>query len=76
MISKLAPEWKQLAERLERPRVRSASLSGQRDLYKIKLKASGYRLVYGVRDERVTVIVVAVGKRERNLVYKTAFKRA
>lgn len=66
---------KKLEERLEKPRVESARLSGMADCYKIKLKSAGYRLVYQVRDETVTVVVVAVGKRQRNLVYKLAIKR-
>lgn len=66
---------KKLEERLEKPRVESARLSGMADCYKIKLKSAGYRLVYEVRDETVTVVVIAVGKRERNLVYKIAIKR-
>lgn len=45
------------------------------DCYKVKLKASGYRLVYQVIDERVVVSVVAVGKRERGTVYERAKKR-
>jgi len=40
--------------------------------YKIKLRASGYRLVYRVEDERVVVVVVAVGKRERGAAYQSA----
>ncbi|OYW91203.1 MAG: hypothetical protein B7Z23_08560 [Pseudomonadales bacterium 32-61-5] len=43
--------------------------------YKIKLRSAGYRLVYRVEDERVTVVVVAVGKRERSEVYEAAKKR-
>ena len=66
---------KKLAERLLPPRVPSALLSGQKDRYKIKLRSSGYRLVYEVRDRDVVVIVVAVGKRERNAVYKAAAGR-
>lgn len=64
-----------LAERLEHPRVPSAKLSGHRDRYKIKLRSLGYRLVYEVRDSELIVIVVAIGKRERNAVYKAAEKR-
>jgi mRNA interferase RelE/StbE len=64
-----------LAERLENPRVPSAKLSGHPDRYKIKLRSIGYRLVYEVRDRELIVIVVAVGKRERNAVYKTADRR-
>ncbi len=64
-----------LEKRLTRPRVVSAKLNGMKNCYKIKLKASGYRLVYEVRDSEVVVSVVAVGKRERNAVYKAAIKR-
>lgn len=66
---------KKLAERLENPHVPSAHLAGRSDRYKIKLRSVGYRLVYEVRDAQVTVIVVAIGKRERNAVYKAAAKR-
>lgn len=63
---------KKLAERLEQPRVASARLSGMADCYKIKLKNAGYRLVYQVDDQRIVVIVVAVGKRENFAVYRSA----
>ncbi len=66
---------KKLEERLIKPRVESSRLSGMKDCYKIKLRSSGYRLVYEVRDSQLVISVVAVGKRERNLVYKTAVKR-
>lgn len=64
-----------LLERLSSPRVPSAKLSGHKDRYKIKLHSVGYRLVYEVRDNELIVIVIAVGKRERNAVYKVADKR-
>ncbi|MCO6425158.1 type II toxin-antitoxin system RelE/ParE family toxin [Sinorhizobium meliloti WSM1022] len=60
---------KKLRERLERPRIPSAALHGMPDHYKIKLRQLGYRLVYRVDDSVVTVLVVAVGKRERGDVY-------
>ena len=66
---------KKLAERLVRPRVLSAKLSGMPDCYKIKLKNAGYRLVYQVDDKRIIVIVVAVGKRENLVVYQSARER-
>ena len=66
---------RKLAERLEFPRVESARLNGLRDCYKIKLRSAGFRLVYQVRDEEVVVSIIAVGKRERNAVYKAAVKR-
>jgi mRNA interferase RelE/StbE len=64
-----------LAERLEQPHVPSARLSGQKARYKIKLRSIGYRLVYEVRDRQLIVVVVAIGKRERNAVYKVAASR-
>ena len=66
---------KKLAERLQNPRVPAAKLSGQKDRFKIKLRHVGYRLVYEVRDTELVVVVVAIGKRERNAVYKAAAKR-
>ena len=66
---------KKSRERLAHPRVPSARLSGLPDCYKIKLKDAGYRLVYRVPDERIVIQVVAVGRRERNIVYKTAAGR-
>jgi mRNA interferase RelE/StbE len=64
-----------LAERLMTPRVPGDALQGLKDHYKIKLRAAGYRLVYRVEDNIVTVTVVAVGKRERGDVYEAAAKR-
>ena len=66
---------KKLAERIETPRVEHSRLSGMQDCYKIKLRSAGYRLVYQVRDNELIVSVVAVGKHERNAVYKAAVKR-
>lgn len=57
---------KKLGERLQNPRVPSSRLSGQTDRYKIKLRNIGYRLVYDVRDAEVIVVVVAVGRRDRD----------
>jgi len=65
-----------LSERLEHPRVPAAKLSGHPDRYKIKLRSAGFRLVYEVRDAQLIVVVVAVGKRERNAVYKVAARRS
>lgn len=64
-----------LAERLHNPKIASARLHGAKERYKIKLRNAGYRLVYEVRDREVLVLVVAVGKRERNDVYKPAARR-
>jgi len=66
---------KKLKERLSDPKIISAKLSGSNSRYKIKLKSAGYRLVYEVKDNKMIVVVIAVGKRERNQVYKLAAKR-
>jgi len=64
-----------LKERLNNPRIPSARLYGAKERYKIKLRNAGYRLVYQVKDQELLVLVVAVGKRERNEVYRLAERR-
>ena len=66
---------KKLLERLDNPHVPASKLSGADNLYKIKLRQSGYRLVYKVEDNVIIVTVLAVGKRERSDVYKKAIHR-
>tara|TARA_R110001592_G_scaffold362628_1_gene677400 strand:+ start:4902 stop:5189 length:288 start_codon:yes stop_codon:yes gene_type:complete len=66
---------KKLSNILKKPRIPSAKLTGANDLYKIKLRQAGYRLVYEVNDKIVTVTVISVGKRERGQVYKAAMDR-
>lgn len=60
---------KVLARRIEEPRVPSARLRGGAEVYKIKLRDAGYRLVYEVRDAEIVVYVIAVGRRKE--VYAT-----
>lgn len=43
--------------------------------YKIKLNKQGYRLVYGVEDDVLIVMVMAVDKREDSAVYQSAMAR-
>lgn len=66
---------KKLKQRLTNPRVPGDALHAMPDHYKIKLRASGYRLVYRVDDGAIVVTVVAIGKRERLEVYTTAKRR-
>ncbi|OIP44166.1 MAG: type II toxin-antitoxin system mRNA interferase toxin, RelE/StbE family [Deltaproteobacteria bacterium CG_4_10_14_3_um_filter_60_8] len=66
---------KKLTERLENPHMPASQLSGFENHYKIKLRATGYRLVYEVVDKEIFIIVIAVGKRDKGAVYKTAQKR-
>lgn len=66
---------KKLAEVLENPHVAANQLRELNHCYKIKLRASGYRLIYQVIDDTVTVFVVAIGKREKEEAYQRATKR-
>lgn len=66
---------KKLIDILTNPRVEANRLSDLPDCYKIKLRSSGYRLVYQVNDNEITVFVVAVGKREKSKAYHDAEKR-
>lgn len=67
---------KKLAERLENPHVQADRLSGfSTALYKIKLRSVGYRLVYEVNDDEITVLVLSVGKRDKLQVYENAINR-
>ena len=66
---------KKLAERLKQPELESCRVSGAEGCYKIKLRAAGYRLIYQVVGNELIILVLAVGKRERNAVYKAAIKR-
>lgn len=72
---KLAPTIKnqfkkKLAERLEHPRVAADQLRGYESIYKIKLRAAGYRLAYEVNNNEIVIYVIVVGKREKDEVYQ------
>jgi len=66
---------KKLAQVIINPRVEANRLHSLPDCYKIKLRSSGYPLVYQVIEQEVTVFVVAVDKRERELAYRKAEDR-
>ena len=78
---KLAPSVQQqfkkiLKKRLESPHAKNSSLRGKlKNCYKIKLRDSGYRLVYSVEDSDLKVIIIAIGKRDKNQAYSLAEKR-
>jgi len=58
-----------LRKRLDNPHVPGAELHGElRGYYKIKLRKQGFRLVYGVEDDVLVVMVMAIDKREVGLV--------
>ena len=66
---------KKLSKRLENPIVPADRLRGFTNHYKIKLRNSGYRLVYEVAEQEITIFVITVGKRDKDLVYRKAKKR-
>jgi len=78
---KLAPDIKaQFRKKLKKlqdnPYVESARLHDDlKGCFKIKLRASGYRLVYKVIDNELVILVIAVGKREKSDVYNNAKQR-
>jgi len=49
------------------PQALRSKLRGSTNRYKIKLRAAGFRLIDEVRDQQV--LVLAVGKRDRNAAY-------
>jgi len=67
---------KKLGERLIDPIVQADRLRGFENHYKIKLRSAGYRLVYEVDKAEIVVFVIAVGKRENDLIYKRARRRS
>ena len=70
------PLRKLLKKRLDNPHVPGAALHGAlAGHYKIKLNKQGYRLVYGVQDDVLLVMVMAVDKREDSVVYQSALAR-
>ncbi len=75
--NKLAPPIQKqfknkLQERAQTPHNPASKLHGFQNVYKIKLRSAGYRLVYEVNDDEILIYVIAVGKRERGLVYSKA----
>ena len=72
------PLRKLLKKRLDNPHVLGGELHGALSgFYKIKHRKQGYRLVYGVEDDilMVMVMVMAVDKREGASVYESALVR-
>jgi mRNA interferase RelE/StbE len=67
---------KALSKRLHSPHIPSSRLRGDlQNTYKIKLREVGYRLVYEVVDQRLVVIVIAIGRRDHSQAYQIAIQR-
>ena len=56
---------KKLSKVLENPKIPSNKLRGFENVYKIKLKTSGYRLAYQVKESEIIVLVLKIGKRDK-----------
>ena len=72
------PLRKLLQKRLDNPYVPGSELRGAlAGHYKINLRKQGYRLVYGVQEDVVVVVVMvmAIDKREDSAVYQSAVAR-
>lgn len=63
-----------LKERSANPRVPADAVREISDGYKIKLRSSGIRLIYQVRDGQVVILLLAIGKRERLEAYREAVR--
>jgi len=80
-------EWDQLPSLIQKqlknkllkiihtPHIPKNKLVGLEDCYKIKLRASGYRLVYRVDENRITVQVIGIGKRDKGDIYQIVYHR-
>ncbi|MCI5227611.1 MAG: type II toxin-antitoxin system RelE/ParE family toxin [Candidatus Electrothrix sp. AX2] len=67
---------KKLESVLDCPEIHANQLRNFENHYKIKLRSSGYRLVYEVISDEVVVLVIAIGKREGNRIYELAKQRS
>jgi len=67
---------KLLKKRMLQPHLPGSALKGPLiGCYKIKLRQQGYRLIYTVQDEVMTVLVLTINKRENNAVYLALSKK-
>ena len=56
---------KKLKSILVNPKNNKNKLKGYDNIYKIKLKSSGYRLAYEVKEKEIVVLVLKIGKRDK-----------
>lgn len=66
---------KKLRERIKNPRVLKDKLNGYDNIYKIKLRSSGFGLAYEVKDQQIIILVLSVVKRENNKIYNNLKER-
>lgn len=65
---------RKLGERRSNPRVPGDAVREIPDGYRLKLRSSGLRLIYQVRDGALVILVLVIGKREREEAYKDAVR--
>jgi mRNA interferase RelE/StbE len=69
-------DQRQLAAKLKsrclNPRVPADAVRDIPQGYKVKLRSSGIRAIYMVRDRQLVLLVLAIDKREREKAYKDA----
>lgn len=72
--SSIREQFKTRLKKLQvNPYVESARLHGDLShCYKIKLRSSGFRLVYQVIDSEIVIFIIAIGKRENKKAYSSA----
>jgi mRNA interferase RelE/StbE len=63
---------RKLAERRSHPRVPGDAVRNIPDGYRLKLRSSGIRVVYQVRDTTLVILILSIGGREREEAYKNA----
>ena len=66
---------KKLEQIAENPHIPSARMRGYIGAYRIKARSAGFRLIYQVDDDIITVFVIAIGKRERAEAFETGLQR-
>ena len=59
----------------EKPTPKNALYGFPAGYYKIKLRKAGLRLIYKYDGDMLIILVIAVGKRERSIVYDVAKSR-
>ena len=66
---------KKLKERVKSPKIAKDKLKGYQEVYKIKLRSSGYRLAYQVIDGKLVIYIIVIGERENNETYQSLNQR-
>ena len=56
---------KKLKTIVQNPIIPHNKLSGHDNVYKLKLRSSGFRLAYEVKEEEIIVLVLKIGKRDK-----------